>query len=250
MAMIDCKECGQSISSKAASCPNCGYVNKKQKKGIGLGGLIVILIAVSFVYTSVTGSRVEEKRQQQAQQKIAEFQSNKNSITANIRTALDNDNPALALTLAEPYSMVKDADFVSLYNEAKEQALVVKVKAIPASEVEENLNIYKELVTLNPSNQNYKAKVTHYQAKVDRIQQIEKQFSSWDGSHYELEKYVKSKLKNPDSYEHVSTRYADKGDFIYLELTYRATNSFNAVVTDVVTAKSSIDGLQLTILTQ
>lgn len=41
MALIECKECGKDMSSKADACPNCGY--KKEKTGcLGMIGYIIL----------------------------------------------------------------------------------------------------------------------------------------------------------------------------------------------------------------
>lgn len=72
-----------------------------------------------------------------------------------------------------------------------------------------------------------------------RQQQIERQFSAWDGSHYALEKSVKKALKDPDSYQHIETRYSDDGDHITVVMQFRAKNSFGGY--DVSTARGTYD---------
>lgn len=69
---------------------------------------------------------------------------------------------------------------------------------------------------------------------------IEKQFSKWDGSHIKLEEYLVSKLKNPDSYEHVKSEYAERKTYLEVKLTYRGTNSYNAIVTSSISAKCDL----------
>lgn len=46
MAIIQCPECGGQLSDSAKCCPHCGF---KRKKEVGIGTVIVILIAVFFV---------------------------------------------------------------------------------------------------------------------------------------------------------------------------------------------------------
>ena len=49
MALIKCKECGKEISSKATSCPHCGYKNPKKvieyslQKNIKTGSILCII---------------------------------------------------------------------------------------------------------------------------------------------------------------------------------------------------------------
>lgn len=58
----------------------------------------------------------------------------------------------------------------------------------------------------------------------------------YDGSNKELVALVKSGMNNPKSFEHVETRFIDKGDSLKLFMTFRGTNGFNAVVTNNVSA--------------
>ena len=61
-------------------------------------------------------------------------------------------------------------------------------------------------------------------------------FSSWDGSNRELVSYVKQNMKDPDSFEHVETRFRDNGSSYDIIMKYRGKNSFNATTTEQVTA--------------
>lgn len=63
-----------------------------------------------------------------------------------------------------------------------------------------------------------------------------KYFSSWDGSNRELVYFVKQNMKDPDSFEHVETRFNDNGSSYDILMKYRGKNSFNATVTQAVTA--------------
>ena len=85
-------------------------------------------------------------------------------------------------------------------------------------------------------------------AKYQREQNISKQFSAYDNSHNRLKDYVKSNLKDPESFKHEGTQYWDKGDHLIILMKYRAKNSFGGYVVGNVKAKSSIDGTELEIL--
>lgn len=61
-------------------------------------------------------------------------------------------------------------------------------------------------------------------------------FSSWDGSNMELVTKVKKGMHDPSSFEHVETRFTDKGDTYRIMMTFRGKNGFNATVTQTVTA--------------
>ncbi|TZF83664.1 hypothetical protein FW774_09320 [Pedobacter sp. BS3] len=60
-------------------------------------------------------------------------------------------------------------------------------------------------------------------------QDIESKFSAWDGSHIKLVEYVKPRLRDPSSFEHVETTYIDKGDEIFVTMHFRCKNGFNGV---------------------
>lgn len=57
--------------------------------------------------------------------------------------------------------------------------------------------------------------------------------SQWDGANRAIEAWIKARLKNPDSYEHVKTfdPIAD-GAYWKVVTNYRATNSFGAKITE------------------
>jgi hypothetical protein len=73
-------------------------------------------------------------------------------------------------------------------------------------------------------------------------------FSSWNGSHIELTQRIKAAMNDPDSYEHVDTRYRDNGDHIIVTTTFRGTNAFGGKVVNTWTAKTAIDGRVLQII--
>jgi hypothetical protein len=73
-------------------------------------------------------------------------------------------------------------------------------------------------------------------------QQIEKQFSSWDGSHRTLERHIKDIMNDPSSYEHIETRYIDNGDHLLVFTRFRGKNGFGGMVQQAITAKIDMDG--------
>ncbi len=83
--------------------------------------------------------------------------------------------------------------------------------------------------------------------KAERRNKIMRQFSQWDGSHSKVEKYVKSSMNNPNSFDHVRTTYSDKGSYILVNMTFRGKNAFGAKVISSVTAKVDEDGNILSI---
>ena len=80
-----------------------------------------------------------------------------------------------------------------------------------------------------------------FKARQDKIKE---QFSFWDGSHTTLVAFVKERMHNPKSFEHVETRFADGGiDYgVIVTMKYRGTNTFGAIVTNTITARVDING--------
>jgi len=90
--------------------------------------------------------------------------------------------------------------------------------------------------------------------KIDSISKrntlIKNQFSSWNGSHKNLEKIIKSSLTDPNSYEHIKTVYFDLNDKLKVTTTYRAKNSFNGFVTNTATVYCNLNGTITEFLTK
>ncbi len=83
-----------------------------------------------------------------------------------------------------------------------------------------------------------------------RNELIERQFSKWDGSHIKLEKKIKRGMHDPDSYEHIETRYIDKGSQLILTTSFRGANTYGAIVLNTVTAKVGLNGDILDVITE
>lgn len=79
-------------------------------------------------------------------------------------------------------------------------------------------------------------------AEEKRKAQIKKSFSAWDGSHYELVKWTKARMNDPDSFEHDKTTYADGGEYLIVEMDFRGKNAFGGVVRQSAVAKVTLDG--------
>lgn len=61
-------------------------------------------------------------------------------------------------------------------------------------------------------------------------------FNQWNSSNAELVALVKQGMHDPSSFEHVETRFGDKGDTYRIMMVFRGKNAFNATVTQTVTA--------------
>lgn len=84
--------------------------------------------------------------------------------------------------------------------------------------------------------------------KTERQIQLEKQFSSWDGSHNTMTNLIKKAMNDPDSYEHVETKYSDMKDYIIVRTVYSGKNAFGGRVKNFVKAKFDNEGNLLEII--
>ena len=88
------------------------------------------------------------------------------------------------------------------------------------------------------------------QKKETRTQILDKQFSSWDGSHPGLLQRIKNSMNDPDSYDHVKTIYWDKVDHLIVQTTFRGKNAFGGIVLHSVKAEVDLSGNVLKILSK
>lgn len=84
--------------------------------------------------------------------------------------------------------------------------------------------------------------------KMEYNEWIKKQFSAWDGSHYELVRLLKENMNDADSFEHIQTRYNDDGDGLTIMMKYRGKNAFGGKIINYVTAKSDYKSNTIKIL--
>jgi hypothetical protein len=84
----------------------------------------------------------------------------------------------------------------------------------------------------------------------NRKENIEKQFSSWDGSHPKLSRMIKENCRNPDSYEHIETKFRDDGNYIFVITKYRAQNAFGGMAIGTVSANVDFKGNVIKIISE
>ena len=153
------------------------------------------------------------------------------------------------------YTEIESAK-VSEYNKLKEDlAHLVKQNMnnpeIIALKVEVE-NLKKKLTQVQKDYASYhvalenkrKAERAEYAAKAKLDEDFKLQFSMWDGSHRNTVEYVKEHMHNPKSFKHVETHYVDyvEKEFRIIQMKYRGTNLFNAVVTNSIWVKVDLNG--------
>ncbi len=160
-----------------------------------------------------------EKTAQKRQADIAYFNANSSVILAAARSASQAGEYQKVMASTTSYIDAGNPELVALNTRAK-AALDAQEKA-----EQEKQRIAKE-----------------------RREKVEKQFSAWDGSHRGVEAAIKTTMHNPKSYEHVETRFTDRGDHLTITTQFRGTNGFGGVVTNSVRAKVDLNGEVLSLV--
>jgi hypothetical protein len=65
--------------------------------------------------------------------------------------------------------------------------------------------------------------------------------SAWDGSNSAMVSATKQKMNDPASFEHIETRYIDRGQEIDLIMTFTGKNAFGGTVKNTVTGTINTD---------
>lgn len=246
------------------------YVSKKTGKSLSVKArfISILVLLVLFSVLTVISQHEKEKRlaEKKLQEQIARFKANKSIILEEIQLAYDNNNYQQVIAETNKYlDLVSDDHELSELNKLaktnleeirkkeRSQEILKELKTIPASKLGENKILYQELLSLYPDNPKYKTKFNYYSKKLtaqeekrryeaERKKRIENQFSVWNGSHRNLERYIKSIMNDPSSYKHVETVYWDMKTHLVVRTTFRGKNVFGGVVTNSIKAEVSLNG--------
>jgi hypothetical protein len=265
MALKKCKVCGNELSSKADTCPNCRTPVKK----IGCLGTIMIFLAIGFI-AIVMSDCFDEKRKEKEriEKQVADFKMETERAALEIKKKHDflknidlyyqklivafkgsSLKTNSYIKLFEKYGKLDYKDVIEYKRKLKIRKLEAQVKIIPASKAAENLDIYKKLSALDPKNLKYKTKVDYYSNKLEK-QRREKEKrqkiysttiakygeppknSGWDGSVSCVKYYLKEVAKDPDSlkFEKWGTVSYDPNKGWLVWCLYRGKNSFGGYV--------------------
>ena len=267
--------------------PARSFIQSKLGKDLSPKVRIISIVVLFVIYGIFVGESPEKKDQDLAaqkakaraeqvakikQQNINYFNANRDQILSEVWSAIDGKEYEKAIGLAKRYLPANDPELASLNKEAetiladikkKEKAdnILSELKTVPSEEYEKNMALYKELIFLYPGNEKYSEKYKYYSKKVEeekekqrladeRNERIQSQFSSWNGSHRNLQKFIKNSMNDPDSYKHDKTVYWDMGDHLVVLTTFRGKNAFGGVVRNSVKAKVGLDGRIIKIIEQ
>ena len=254
------------------------YSDKKQQE-------IAIQQAVKQQEERETQIREREAQIKAEEARIREkermaFEEKRLEILSNIKQALSEKKYKKAISLSKPYLKFGDQELIKYNQEAKtaiaefEKAVKSLVgKKVPYDKWDEwggpetlegtsnrywvaylptaNISFVSEkksdIIIFSGFNKNSAKKFIEHKNK-KRKEQLETQFSAWDGSHINLEKFIKKSMNDPGSYDHVETTYWDRGEDLIVTTTFRGKNAFGGIVKNTIQAKVSLDGQILDIL--
>ncbi|MCK4528639.1 hypothetical protein KAW18_14815 [candidate division WOR-3 bacterium] len=234
----------------------------KKKRNIGCISGIIILIVIGVTVSSVSdffSERSEEKERAEkqkitvelAQKQGDEFLKNIDQHYHNLITGY-NENIQRALNelkLFDKYAKLDYKDVAEYKRKIGINQLEIKAQSIPSSNASKNLNIYKQLLSLDPANPKYKQKIVFYTDKLNQ-QRLQKQKekrvyekriakfgkppinSAWDGSVSCVKRYLKEIAKDPDSlkFEKWGKIMHNDEDGWLVWCQYRGKNSFGGYV--------------------
>jgi len=200
----------QLIHKKANECSDCGAPLERKansvKEKVGFLGFVLIIV-ILLVFMGKTsdffekGPRIKDNAEKQNtapildkrvisdRTSVPETKKPKDKFLETIEAhymelmALHNerkhDEASRELDLFQKYNKLDYKNVEDIKKNIEIAELEKKAKSIPVSRVLDNLNIYKQLLALEPNNARYKKKVAFYKAKLEanaRKKEKEEQF--------------------------------------------------------------------------
>lgn len=219
MAMGICKECKESVSSKAKICPHCGIKKPYQKeqrswKEVPLWQKIFVFITVGpLVFIVVAMSLSQEQR---LHKKVV---------------ALDDSEYQKKY---EGYlALYKKDDSNQMYRDGAIEFSRRYLKALPVTEPERNLAVYRELVKLDSQN-DYSNKIERYEFMVN----------TGAGCAAEAQMRSRDSLRNKSTYDNSLLGsyggWKDSDTYGYVHV-FEAANSFGIVSKFTATYLCNVD---------
>jgi hypothetical protein len=254
------------------------YVHAKTNivLSVRLRGIAIFFLFVAFgIYSgqgldkeSATNQARELEKQKQAfanmqQKNIDYFNQNSAQILAEIKNAITGRDFKKAMLLSLKYLPSKNQELIELNNEAKSAQAVIdrkaesdklidRLKTAPDSNIMLKRDLYQKLVNLNPENSEYSKKLSFYNSKVRKLEEMDRlakvkaqkedaarlakfgnppHRSAWDGTYRVVEDYLKQIANDPDSIKMESctgVNYSNNGWVV--DCNYRGRNAFNGLI--------------------
>ncbi len=242
----------------------------------GLYSILWLAFFGSLIYASIQDSqlRTEERvkaerdkqtllvKQQKAKLELLKkerderskyFKQNKAIVIQEIKDLAKQKKYKEGVGKANQYTQTQDTDLLALKKSLEAQQkkieiskktkeLIAQLKKVPASQLEKNYTLYKELVKMHPKNSAYNQKMKHYANKIAEIEAkkaAEKIFygdkpiqSAWDGSYSAVERYLERVMHDPSSLDmdNCTPVYKVENTGWIVGCKYRGKNAFGGMV--------------------
>ncbi|MCG3744583.1 hypothetical protein ACXHPE_17315 [Vibrio cincinnatiensis] len=95
MALVKCKECGEKVSTKAKSCPNCGAKPPKKTSIVTWAVLVLILFGVYGVWQAESSLTPEQRKAREEQRAIAAKQQEEQRVKESAQKAAEEKEKRL-----------------------------------------------------------------------------------------------------------------------------------------------------------
>lgn len=257
MALVNCRECLKQISSLAVTCPHCGAPGlaasnqhatptrapaptpaamrpsprpakpMSEKQLFTIGAAFVALLALGYgTYLlrkpPTRGEQIAQVREQRLAREAehkANYEKLRTSLLAKAESDLSANKPRDVISALQPYAQWLDAESQAVYKVAL-AATEAERKRVEKEAAE------KERVLREAAEKQRSAE----RAIVARIGE-KPVASAWDGSYYEVERYLKRVAHDPDSIDMAGCSEAlqtDAGWTVRCE--YRGRNAFGGLI--------------------
>ena len=185
MALRKCEGCDNLFDDKSEKCPNCGKFLEKKHRLRSMGILRLVLV-VGIAVTQATGFFQAKQNKSGTGEKSPSVgrTEEENGIDSQIEAHYQNllsfyeanrlDQASREIEVLKGYGKVDYRDVPLLEKKIAIRRLEEEVKGVPASHASRNLEIYRQLKSLDPDNRRYDEKVSLYAARVGKQKQWER----------------------------------------------------------------------------
>jgi len=241
------------------------------KWGIAIGGLFLMTFAISM-QASADEAKID-KEVEQAREHIQNGEMNsalkiikeaKSKYTSSTNRAVELETEienSTSIDFAkEQLVKLSDDEFSTLENGNLSKS-ILSIEVLNSNLIElmkkyapERKRIIEEVELKKQKEreaaENKARKLEQENLKKNRKELIDKQFSAWDGSHPALTRMIKESMNDPDSYDHMETKFRDDGNTLFVITKFRGANAFGGKVINSVSAKVDLSGNVLEIVSQ
>jgi hypothetical protein len=222
--------------------------------------IVVVMLITQVVVTAIGASALDDAQKAarleqfkeigaaRRQARTDDFKAHKSAILAAIDEHMKAGDLTAALAETNKYSNA-DSDLDTMRRRINAIVARKSLEDESSLTLEQRAVAYTHLAESEPENKKYadEARTLNAQLVVERDKpvkhaQLLAQFSAWNGSHRNVEAAIKASMNNPDSYQHVETRFTETPDGAIIYSKFRGTNAFGGIITTMAVATVDREG--------